>query len=744
MTLDKKNSILFKTMERIFAHLKFAVTFFLIFVISQQFLHGLTPQKDSLIIQPIGSWPFGPPCQSVAINSVDDLAYFGVAAGVYILDISNPNNPTKVSERIHMKHFVRDLCYENNMLYGAVGKAGIEIWNVSTPTSPQYLSSHDTPGDTRKIQKLGSYAYIADGDSGLRIIDVSNPLNPYEVGFYNPGGFIGNLDVINDYAFLCDFNYGIRIVNITNPTNPVEVSNLPGSYYRGVAIQDNYMYIAVWTYAKGVDIADISNIANPHIVGSCDTSACFEIIIVDTFAYTVADMHGIYVIDVSDVTNPTKIGNYSDLCLMNNLVFHNAYLFVPDMEQFIDMSSILLILDVSNPANPQPIGSFPTPCYSMANAVDGNYVYIANHLGGLRIISISNPEMPEQISEYSGIWLSVDDVEIYWGYAIYAVLATWDGLEIVDINDPTNPQMVGSCGEWLCGIAVDIVTDYYPYAYLLCPHKLYAIDISVPNNPVIRDSCTITGLGKDLFCPYPWQYLYVAENYYGLRIYDRYYMSEVGYYDTPGTANGVFVTNDLAYVADGDAGLRIVDVTDPTNPQEIGFCDTPDTADKIVVSGSYAYIADGDSGFCVIDISDPANPYEITRYNTIGKAKDIAVRGDTIFLISYSAGLYLYEMVPASFKEEEVNTYLKNTLTVPNIILNNNLSINFTLTQKQTLSIMLYNLLGQKVKLFINETLNKGQYAYSFPIYGINTGVYFVVVSTKDTCISRKIIIINN
>ena len=34
---------------------------------------------------------------------------------------------------------------------------------------------------------------------------------------------------------------------------------------------------------------------------------------------------------------------------------------------------------------------------------------------------------------------------------------------------------------------------------------------------------------------------------------------EVGYYDTPGNAHGVAVANNYAYVADGDAGLRIIE-----------------------------------------------------------------------------------------------------------------------------------------------------------------------------------------
>ena len=39
-----------------------------------------------------------------------------------------------------------------------------------------------------------------------------------------------------------------------------------------------------------------------------------------------------------------------------------------------------------------------------------------------------------------------------------------------------------------------------------------------------------------------------------------------GSYDTPGTANGVYVSGDHAFVADGASGLVVVDISDPMSP----------------------------------------------------------------------------------------------------------------------------------------------------------------------------------
>ena len=74
----------------------------------------------------------------------------------------------------------------------------------------------------------------------------------------------------------------------------------------------------------------------------------------------------------------------------------------------------------------------------------------------------------------------------------------------------------------------------------------------------------------------------------------------VGSYDTPENANGVAVAGSYAYVADGIAGLRVVDVSNPAAPFEVGSYDTPFEAVGVAVAGYYAYLADGVWGLEVL------------------------------------------------------------------------------------------------------------------------------------------------
>ncbi len=59
-----------------------------------------------------------------------------------------------------------------------------------------------------------------------------------------------------------------------------------------------------------------------------------------------------------------------------------------------------------------------------------------------------------------------------------------------------------------------------------------------------------------------------------------------------GPACGVAVSGNYAYVADEDAGLQVIDVSNPANPQRVGGYDTSGYANGVAVSGNYAYVAD--------------------------------------------------------------------------------------------------------------------------------------------------------
>ena len=108
----------------------------------------------------------------------------------------------------------------------------------------------------------------------------------------------------------------------------------------------------------------------------------------------------------------------------------------------------------------------------------------------------------------------------------------------------------------------------------------------------------------------------------------------VGLLSDADDARDVVVVGNYAYIANGESGLVVADVSDPANPvvtDTIG----DRTYTGIDVAGSYAYVADpniGD-GIHIFNISNPSNIVWVGDYEHAGwSVGDVAVRGSYAYL----------------------------------------------------------------------------------------------------------------
>ena len=125
--------------------------------------------------------------------------------------------------------------------------------------------------------------------------------------------------------------------------------------------------------------------------------------------------------------------------------------------------------------------------------------------------------------------------------------------------------------------------------------------------------------------------------------------SLVGFYNTPGFAFGVAVDGDLAFIADVASGLRIISIANPASPSPVGFYDTPGNAFGVAVAGDLAFVADDASGLRIINIMNPASPTLVGFYDTPGNAFGVAVDGDLAFVADRTSGLRIIDITnPAS------------------------------------------------------------------------------------------------
>jgi hypothetical protein len=118
----------------------------------------------------------------------------------------------------------------------------------------------------------------------------------------------------------------------------------------------------------------------------------------------------------------------------------------------------------------------------------------------------------------------------------------------------------------------------------------------------------------------------------------------VGTYDTQGTAHGVQVVGNFAYVADGGLGLQIIDISNPAVPTLSGAYDTPGSSYSVQVVGNLAYVADNWSGLSVIDVSNPATPTLRGSYDTPGTAYGVQVVGNLTYVADGGSGLQIIDV----------------------------------------------------------------------------------------------------
>ncbi len=108
---------------------------------------------------------------------------------------------------------------------------------------------------------------------------------------------------------------------------------------------------------------------------------------------------------------------------------------------------------------------------------------------------------------------------------------------------------------------------------------------------------------------------------------------------TPGIIQKIIIVGNVAYVADGIGGLRIIDVSTPSNISELGsYSASESNTYSVAVSGNYAFLADGNGGFKVIDISSSSSP-TLKAQIPFGNVYDIAVNDTVAYLAASGDGL---------------------------------------------------------------------------------------------------------
>jgi len=116
-----------------------------------------------------------------------------------------------------------------------------------------------------------------------------------------------------------------------------------------------------------------------------------------------------------------------------------------------------------------------------------------------------------------------------------------------------------------------------------------------------------------------------------------------------GLTQDVTLVSELGYVADGDDGLRILNLSDPARPSLLGEYDSPGFTVDVAVQDGFAFLADTETGLKVVNAFDPAAPFLVGDMLTPGEALGVDVSGGIAFLAVGSAGLLVADVSNPAF-----------------------------------------------------------------------------------------------
>ncbi|MFQ5980790.1 MAG: LVIVD repeat-containing protein [Candidatus Heimdallarchaeota archaeon] len=116
-----------------------------------------------------------------------------------------------------------------------------------------------------------------------------------------------------------------------------------------------------------------------------------------------------------------------------------------------------------------------------------------------------------------------------------------------------------------------------------------------------------------------------------------------------GYAHQFFMDGNIIYVGDGAAGLTIINISDPYNPQFItqylgGYAWDVQIVDNVAFVALGWIDASLKSGLDLVNVTDPSNPVLIVDLNTQGLITDIDVEGDLLFLSDSQDGVLIYDI----------------------------------------------------------------------------------------------------
>ena len=651
-------------------------------------------------------------------------------SGMQIIDVANPADPREVGSFQLYNPFT---LLGDTAIF--MGNRKLTYVDISDPTDPRLISSFSSetlPTSPQNGTTQDSILFIT-AYFGLWIVDLNGMAEPEVLAVINPRRIGFEAIVVRDTIMYCGTDSGLMIYDIADLRNPEKIGSFcEGGYYffSDLEVEGNIAYLSrdgelLW-------IIDVSDPRNPALISSIATS-CDDFKLQRERLYLLGANTGIEIYDVADPRNPQRLGLWESNEWLTEL---NV---VGDVAYVVGGQPHLRSVDVSDQANPRVLGSCSGDGQVGDVAADGNIVFASDWTRGVLIAELSNNGIPTQLGHISTPEL-VRGIEVI-GDLLYVCLGE-AGVRVYNIVDPENPHLIG-------------VFD--------TPGE--ALDIAKGAN-----------------------FFVVADGAQGLRVIQNSgggELIEIGRLENVGAVNAVIIEGDIAYATRGEDGVFSVDLRDPTNPTEIGQFNTTgqslDLALQPGIQDELLFVADGDSGLQVLHVDDPSSIQMAANYkfNTrvqgitldethayicgngyrnvvvldIEEMRVVGMRWESennygialtngFIVLAQNAGMGVYQYNPASSVDEQspiIPAALSLSPPFPNPF-NSSTTISYSLPKAGWTTLEVVDINGRLVQRLSDGWKEAGSYREVWEGGDCASGVYKVRLSSPTATITQSLI----
>lgn len=363
----------------------------------------------------------------------------------------------------------------------------------------------------------------------------------------------GKIYFKDNYLFVNEAFKGIHIIDMSNPENPQNISfiEIPGNV--DMAIKNNTLYADSYIDLVAIDISDINN---PQEIERVE----------DVLPYTLPPIdEGFKVAEIDE--DKGVVADWETKKIRQEMDYHYypmyRFGFAAANDGIFEMSSAKGGFGGSDASG----ATFGVGGSMARFGLYDNYLYAVDR-SQLHIFDVKNTDAPKEIAKHNVGW----DVETMFVYDEHMFFGMQSGMRIFSLKVPTVPEYVSDFRH-ATGCDPVVVENGYAYVTLRggtpCGNALNQLDVLELSDDYADN---------DLIASYP------MEGPYGLGIDD-----------------------DILFICDGDAGLKVYDAADKRNIDNHQIAVFPGiNAYDVIPLADYLFMI-GEDGFYLYDYSDLEN-----------------------------------------------------------------------------------------------------------------------------------------